>query len=96
MLGTESAQTHLTAAESFCRSSREPGSIYHLLSPHRREIFPDAKFAHPYPSGTGRLSIPTSRMASVFGHVHGRGVLSRAVAGLEEVLAERRPPCDPS
>jgi hypothetical protein len=29
------------------------------------------------------------------GHVHGRGVLSRAVAGLEEVLAERRPPCDP-
>jgi hypothetical protein len=66
MLGTESAQTHLTAAESFCRSSREPGSIYHLLSPHRREIFPDAKFAHPYPSGTGRLSIPTSRMASVF------------------------------
>jgi hypothetical protein len=66
MLGTESAQTHLTAADSFCRSSREPGSIYHLLSPHRREIFPDAKFAHPYPSGTGRLSIPTSRMASVF------------------------------
>jgi hypothetical protein len=29
------------------------------------------------------------------GHVHGRGVLSRAVAGLDEVLAERRPPCDP-
>jgi len=30
------------------------------------------------------------------GHVHGRGVVSRAVAGLWEVLAERRPPCDPS
>jgi len=29
------------------------------------------------------------------GHVHGRGVLGRAVGGLEKALAKRRPPCDP-
>jgi hypothetical protein len=43
-----------------------------------------------------RLAGATSALSpSRLGHVHGRGVLSRAVAGLEEVLAERRPPCDP-
>ena len=65
MLGTESTQTHLSATESFCASLLEPGSIYHFLSQHRRDIFADAKFAHLYPSGTGRPSIPASRIASV-------------------------------
>jgi len=76
MLGTESTQTHLSAAESFCASLLEPGSIYHFLSQHRRDIFADAKFAHLYPSGTGRPSIPASRIASV--------LVSSALEGLSD------------
>jgi IS5 family transposase len=65
MLGTESSQAHLTATAAFCSTLLEPGSLYHFLQEHRREIFADAKFAHLYPSGTGRPSIPASRVASV-------------------------------
>uniref|UniRef100_UPI00261CE224 transposase n=2 Tax=Ferrimicrobium sp. TaxID=2926050 RepID=UPI00261CE224 len=65
MLGTESPQAHLTATAAFCSTLLEPGSLYHFLAEHRREIFADAKFAHLYPSGTGRPSIPASRIASV-------------------------------
>ena len=65
MLGTESSQAHLTATVAFCSTLLEPGSLYHFLQEHRREIFADAKFAHLYPSGTGRPSIPASRVASV-------------------------------
>jgi hypothetical protein len=57
MLGSKSTQTHLSAAENFCASLLEPGSIYHFLSQHRRDIFADAKFAHLYPLGTKRPSI---------------------------------------
>lgn len=65
MLGTESSQAHLTSTAAFCSSLLEPGSLYHFLAEHRRELFADAKFAHLYPSGTGRPSIPASRVASV-------------------------------
>jgi len=65
MLGTESPQAHLTATAAFCSTLLEPGSLYYFLAEHRREIFADAKFAHLYPSGTGRPSIPASRIASV-------------------------------
>jgi hypothetical protein len=65
MSGTEFTQTHLSATESLCSSLLEPGSIYYLLSQHRRDIFADTNFAHLYSSGTGRPSIPASRIASV-------------------------------
>ncbi|ACU54756.1 transposase IS4 family protein [Acidimicrobium ferrooxidans DSM 10331] len=65
MLGTESDQAHLTATEAFCSSLIEPGSIYAFLAEHRRELFPDERFRHLYPSTTGRPSIPASRVLAV-------------------------------
>jgi len=53
----------------------------------------DSLYSSSTSTQRAELSSPIEAWAS--GHVHGRGVLSRAVAGLEEVLAERRPPCDP-
>jgi hypothetical protein len=65
MLGTESDQAHLTATEAFCSSLIEPGSVYAFLAAHRRELFPDERFRHLYPSTTGRPSIPASRVLTV-------------------------------
>jgi len=65
MLGTEADQAHLTATEACCSSLIEPGSIYAFLAAHRRELFPDERSRHLYPSTTGRPSIPASRVLTV-------------------------------
>jgi len=41
------------------------------------------------------LAPPERKDPKASGHVHGRGVLSRAVSGPWGVLAQRRPPRDP-
>src|SRR3712207_8912721 len=41
------------------------GSVYAFLAEHRRELFPDAMFADPFPSALSRPSVPTDSVAAV-------------------------------
>jgi hypothetical protein len=41
------------------------GSVYGFLAEHRREVFPDGRFADLFPSGRGRPSVPADVIASV-------------------------------
>ena len=65
MLGSEKIQAELTDTEAFCAKLLKPGSLYEFLANHRRELFADELFNDLYPSGTGRPSIPASRVASI-------------------------------
>lgn len=65
MLGREKIQAELTDTEAFCAKLLKPGSVYEFLANHRRELFADEHFVDLYPSGTGRPSVPASRVASI-------------------------------
>src|SRR3712207_9194782 len=41
------------------------GSVYAFLAEHRRELFPDAMFADPFPSALSRPSVPTDSVSAV-------------------------------
>ena len=74
MQGESDRQRELLDVESVAGHLLEPGSVFALLAEHRDRLFPAELFAHLFPSGRGRPSIPGEVIASVivlqalFGH----------------------------
>ena len=58
-------QRDLLDVESVAGHLLKPGSVFAFLAEHRRELFPDERFADLFPSGRGRPSVPADVMAAV-------------------------------
>src|SRR5215217_1640726 len=65
MQGTSPAQHGVMDAESALDRLMPAGSVYAFLAEHRRELFPDARFADLFPSPLGRPSVPADVIAAV-------------------------------
>src|SRR3954453_15646753 len=63
--GTSHPEHVVMDAESVAVGLLPPGSVYALLSEHRRELFPDVLFADLFPSHLGRPSVPADVVAVV-------------------------------
>lgn len=66
MQGFESAGRQLLDAEALAGHLIPAGSMFAFLAVHRAEVFPDADYADMFaPPGSGRPSVPATRMAAV-------------------------------
>src|SRR3954469_25849013 len=63
--GTSHPEHVVMDAESVAVGLLPPGSVYALLSEHRRELFPDVLFADLFSSHLGRPSVPADVVAVV-------------------------------